>query len=167
MIKLTQAGDTLVEVTIAMAIFGLVLASSFLLGMTAIRVGESAKERSQAAQIAQEQAEALRSFRDETAWGQFVGNPILIAGNATAFNMTADSGSWLPDNSAQPYTATINGQPSIYKVAITTTAPVTSSSCEVDFNITVTWPGAGSQPPNQINFVDALTDPTATPGGCT
>ena len=63
-----QRGDTLVEVTIALAILVMVLLSSFNLASYAFRLGEQAKERTQASQLAQEQAEALRNYRDNHPW---------------------------------------------------------------------------------------------------
>ena len=67
-----ERGDTLIEVTFALAILGFVLLSSTVIAMTAFRMGQTARERSQIAAEAQEQMEALRSFRDNHSWGEFM-----------------------------------------------------------------------------------------------
>ena len=70
--KLNQRGETLIEVTIALIIIGLVLLSAYVLTTRAFQLGQSAKERSQAAQLLQKQAEGLRSIRDQSStWDAF------------------------------------------------------------------------------------------------
>ncbi len=69
--KLNQRGDTLVEVTMALAILALVLTGAFVMANKAFRLGQDAKERSQIVGDAQQQAEALQSFRDSHKWSEF------------------------------------------------------------------------------------------------
>lgn len=66
-----QKGDTLIEVVIATVIIGVILFSAYTLSTKAFQLGQSAKERSQATQVLQEQAEALRSLRDSGTWTNF------------------------------------------------------------------------------------------------
>jgi prepilin-type N-terminal cleavage/methylation domain-containing protein len=66
-----QRGDTLIEVTIALAILGFVLLGATAIAAMAFRTGQTARERTQVAATAQEQLEALRSFRDNHTWGEF------------------------------------------------------------------------------------------------
>jgi type II secretory pathway pseudopilin PulG len=66
-----ERGDTLVEVTMALAILALVLTSAFAIANKAYRIGQDAKERSQLVGDAQQQAEALQSFRDSHTWHDF------------------------------------------------------------------------------------------------
>lgn len=68
-----ERGDTLIEVTFALAILGFVLLGSTAIAATAFRTGQTARERTQVAQAAQEQLEALRSFRDNHTWNEFRG----------------------------------------------------------------------------------------------
>ncbi len=70
--RLNERGDTLVEVTIALAILALVLSSAFAAANRAFLLGQDAKERSQLVGDAQQQAEALQSFRDSHRWTEFV-----------------------------------------------------------------------------------------------
>ncbi|HSX01674.1 MAG TPA: prepilin-type N-terminal cleavage/methylation domain-containing protein [Candidatus Saccharimonas sp.] len=72
-----ERGDTLIEVTLALAILALVLSATLAAANHAYALGQNAKERSQMVSDAQQQAEALESFRDSYRWAQFV------AGNAT------------------------------------------------------------------------------------
>ncbi len=67
----SEVGDTLIEVTFALAILGFVLLSSTVIATTAFRTGQTAKERTQVSQAAQAQMEALRSFRDNHTWSEF------------------------------------------------------------------------------------------------
>lgn len=66
-----QKGDTLIEVVIATVIIGVILFSAYSLSTKAFQLGQSSKERSQATQVLQEQAEALRSLRDSETWTEF------------------------------------------------------------------------------------------------
>lgn len=66
-----QEGDTLIEVVIATVIIGVILFSAYSLSTKAFQLGQSSKERSQATQVLQEQAEALRSLRDSETWTEF------------------------------------------------------------------------------------------------
>lgn len=63
-----QRGDTLVEVTFAVVILSAVIVSAFFLAGRALRQQQSAKERTQAANIQQEQAEGLRNLRDNSGF---------------------------------------------------------------------------------------------------
>jgi hypothetical protein len=69
---LNEQGDTLVEVTLALAILAMVLTGAFTAANKAFLLGQDAKERSQLVSEAQQQAEALQSFRDSHAWAEFV-----------------------------------------------------------------------------------------------
>ncbi len=67
-----QRGDTLIEVIIATVIIGVVLLSAYTLGSKAFQLGRSARERSQAIQLLQAQAEGLTALRNKAAsWQSF------------------------------------------------------------------------------------------------
>jgi type II secretory pathway pseudopilin PulG len=62
----------LIEVTFSLAILGTVLLGSTAVAALAYRMGQTARERTTVSQQAQEQMEALRSFRDNaTNWQDF------------------------------------------------------------------------------------------------
>src|SRR5687768_17366191 len=62
-----EAGDTIIEVVIATVIMGVILFSAYGLSNQSVKQGVIARERSQAAQLAQEQAEGLRALRDSAS----------------------------------------------------------------------------------------------------
>jgi Tfp pilus assembly protein PilV len=59
-----QNGDTLVEVTFAIAILTVVLVTAYNIASVTVHTGLQARERTEAAKIAQDQAEQLRGWRD-------------------------------------------------------------------------------------------------------
>lgn len=66
-----QRGFTLIEITLSLAILAAVLASSFALSSRAFRQGRDARSRVVATNLAQEQIEGLRNFRDNNDWAGF------------------------------------------------------------------------------------------------
>ncbi len=68
----SQSGDTIIEVTMALAILAVVLMSATLVTTRAFRLGQTARERTTMAEAAQGQAEELRSFRDNHTWSEFL-----------------------------------------------------------------------------------------------
>lgn len=62
--RLDQRGETLVEVVMALGVLSLVLVSSYALATGTFRMGRGAGERTQAVNYLQQQAEALRTYRD-------------------------------------------------------------------------------------------------------
>jgi len=66
-----QRGDTLVEITVALAILGVVLVSAYVLSTRGYQLGQTSKERSELVLAAQAQAEALISYRDNVSWNTF------------------------------------------------------------------------------------------------
>jgi prepilin-type N-terminal cleavage/methylation domain-containing protein len=96
MIKLGQRGDTLIEVTMALAIIGMVITGAFVLSDKALQLGLTARERSQMVSAAQEQAETLISYRDSNDWPTFsqkIGSLITSSGK---FHMAVSGGVWSP-----------------------------------------------------------------------
>jgi type II secretory pathway pseudopilin PulG len=69
LVMLGERGDTLIEVTFALAILGAVLLGCTSVAAAAYRLGQTARERTSVAEVAQEQMEALRSFRDNSLSG--------------------------------------------------------------------------------------------------
>lgn len=91
MIDRRQAGDTLVEVAIALTILASVLSAAFVVSNRVTRLGISARERTQAINLIQEQAEALKSFRDSRSWTSFQAG--IPGGN---FHFVPGAGGWVP-----------------------------------------------------------------------
>lgn len=140
-----EHGDTLIEVVFAITIMGSVLISSAALSSLAYRSGISARERTQAANIAQGQAEALRNLRDTarescipsgcSGWNQFRLLIAMPAPDTTSdFCMVKESsGSWVYETN-----------PSLCKqgrfsVLIKGVQPDPTDQDLIDFDITVSW----------------------------
>jgi Tfp pilus assembly protein PilV len=102
----SERGDTLIEVTIALSILSFVLISSTSIATSAFRLGQTAENRTQVADVAQEQMEALRSFRDNNdngsgnqTWATTFEPDINSANGANGFHMQLTSGAnpaWVP-----------------------------------------------------------------------
>ncbi|MBW4061310.1 hypothetical protein HJC99_01920 [Candidatus Saccharibacteria bacterium] len=97
----SERGDTLVEVTFALGIMATVLISATLVGVRALNLGRSARERVQLVNVATAQAEALRSFRDNTLWNQFVAGGTVGALHFTGVTNTLGSSCRLPSLAGQ------------------------------------------------------------------
>ena len=158
-----QAGDTLVEVTMALAILSLVLLSSSVLAARAFSLGGAARQQEIAANLIQQQAEALRNYRDSNIddqngvnrnWPQFIVATGPLVG---PFYMRSQSNSWTPAaiGAGGPFT---NG---IYQISITSTAVPGTSSDEMKYDITALWQSdggaAGSCPANPAYHGNCLT----------
>lgn len=107
--RLDERGETLVEVVMALAILSLVLVSSYALATSTFRQGRGAGERTQAVNYLQQQAEALRTYRNGIGgdWHQFAqsvgpytagGSTDPKPGSDPVFCMTKDvtSNTWKP-----------------------------------------------------------------------
>lgn len=71
-----ERGETLVEVVMALGVLSLVLVSSYALATGTFRLGRGAGQRTQAVNYLQQQAEALRSYRNSTNWDDTFVNKI-------------------------------------------------------------------------------------------
>jgi len=75
----------MIEVAFALAILAAVLVGASVVASLAFRSGQTARERTQVSDLAQQQMEALRSFRDNHTWDEFRGgNSGTYAGVDTA-----------------------------------------------------------------------------------
>jgi prepilin-type N-terminal cleavage/methylation domain-containing protein len=84
----SQRGDTLIEVTIALAILAMVLAGSTAVAVKAFQVGQTGRERTAIVEAAQAQMEAVRSFRDGHTWDEFLnGSPTPPSYNGVLSNL--------------------------------------------------------------------------------
>lgn len=140
----SDRGDTLIEVTIALSILSVVLLSSTTVVALAFRTGQTARERTVVAEAAQQQMEALRSFRDNTTdWGTFIGD---IDPVATGFHMQLVTASgttqWVPTagalnatNLAASGMNAANWVPTATMTLTTTTPPGPIQNCGYDFTL--------------------------------
>ncbi len=133
---LNQRGDMLVEVTMALAVLAAVLLTALNVANKAFGVSNSAKERSVASGLLQEQAERLRNYRDSHVWGGATGTYATIQGvgfSPTKFHM---------DPAAPGANCLTSG---IYNVCVVATDKSTPAPAKnkLLFDITVNWSGVG------------------------
>lgn len=167
-----QRGDTLIEVVIATVIIGTILFSAYTLSTKAFQVGQSAKERTQAAELLQRQAEGIRALRDNSAsWDAFYSQINSI--DRSAFHVTGSSSQWQlvnntdPDGYWQPgCTSPCVGQDAnvatYYRIKVSATYEQDPNSpVDVDkmiFTVDIFWPRLGSGPQETSQLIFKLTD---------
>ncbi|HEY2004243.1 MAG TPA: hypothetical protein VGH44_03955 [Candidatus Saccharimonadia bacterium] len=174
-----EGGDTLIEVTFALAILGFVLLGSTAVAAMAFRVGQTARERTTVSEQAQEQMEALRSFRDNSlamsgGWGAFqagaggcsgggycgvVNVPkgqCHFDGSIRCFHMAQSGGAnnqWVPVSNSLTYPAGgLTVPTSVVEIAIVPPANPTSQQCAYDFELHYSFTpiGGGIDDANRI-----------------
>ncbi len=90
-----RRGDTLIEVVFALAILATILTVVTSGAITAWRTSRAAGERAQASALANEQAEALRAYRNGIDWASL--SPVLGDGEFYMKLSTPDGlGEWVP-----------------------------------------------------------------------
>ena len=163
-----QVGDTLVEVTFAAVILSAVLVSCFALANLAYRQGARAQERAQAANLAQEQYEALRTVRDSNPWDAVNGfaNQIttVTSGTTTCSDGTSgkcfylykditNGGKWALASGSYAPTQGGSSAPGVQRVSIkvdnTVTAADGTTAYKV-FGITAAWDPRGGSGPKEL-----------------
>lgn len=168
LVKGSERGDTLIEVTIALAILGFVLLGATAIGAAAFRTGQTARERTQVAAGAQQQLEALRSFRDNHTWSEFrtgrscgsvtgycgvdqvLTTPCQFDASRRCFHMelaptTAGTTEWIPRTGS----VAANVPTSIIEISTSTSA---TSECGYDFLLQYSFEplGGGTKASNRI-----------------
>lgn len=148
--RLDQRGETLVEVVMALGILSLVLVSSYALATGTFRLGRGAGDRTQAVSYLQQQAEALRTYRNEHDWDTFDRTVGSYTPKGSTFCMTIDdTRHWNPGTTG----CVING----VTLSIHPTA-VGSPRKQYDFELVATW--NDSRGKNNVRITTTLTDQT-------
>lgn len=147
--KLTQRGDTLVEVLIAIAILSFVLASSYAVTSRAIRLGQSARERAQGVAFVSQQAEIIQSYASRD-WDNFINEVQAVPGVTGHFELDT----WEPAPAELTIPASFQNAAADYKVSYARDIDIVSGDVrQVIFKIKSTWV------PIQSIGVDAAGDP--------
>jgi type II secretory pathway pseudopilin PulG len=160
-------GDTLIEVMFAVVILSAVLISCFALANTAFRQGGRAQERAQAANLAQEQYEALRAYRDGTGWAGFYAdtNGAISGPPCNCFHLEKVAGVWKP---VADVTQPIQGDESVVAANGTVKTWITKdyiygpalSPAYVTYGIHVSWQPPGTGPLEYVEMKASLADLT-------
>jgi Tfp pilus assembly protein PilV len=134
--RLDERGETLVEVVMALGILSLVLVTSYALATGTFRLGRGAGERTQAVNYLQQQAEALRTYRNQTDWGTtFVNTMSGLTANGATFCMKLNDTDkkWLPVASSDPAC-------SIDDIKLTIASPTTGNTATLyEFKLSANW----------------------------
>jgi prepilin-type N-terminal cleavage/methylation domain-containing protein len=150
-----QSGDTLIEVIIAITIIGTILTSAITLSTRAIRLGIAARERSQAAQLLQQQAEGLRSLRDTMAWTDF--RTAIDSSCASTFHVERfepSPGVFQWRTASGPYAPVIDGQPTVFNIQIASACSPLPQPNLRTFTITANWERIGGGTDQSILYTN-------------
>jgi len=166
--KLNQRGDTLIEVAIAIVIVGTILFSAYVLSSKAFQLGQSAKERSQAVQLAQQQAEGLRSLRDNQSWASLASEIRSKPQDASGYfhfhiekSNSGGSDKWSIVASSSDGTAEYKplGSDSFYRTEIAAKLlPNSVASDKLEARVFVQWERFGTGTPETTELFMKLTD---------
>jgi len=149
-----KRGDTLVEVTVALAILGTTIISAYGLMNRAIQLNQTAKERVELVTAAMQQAEALEYYRDNKSWTVFTAG----FGTLSTFHMVK-SGSpvtWAPVT-GDLNDATDTSLPPGYAIRVTPSQD-SSGPNMYNFKITYTAPSASGSVANSSDIYLKLTN---------
>jgi type II secretory pathway pseudopilin PulG len=113
--KLNAAGDTIVEVLIAMAVVSLVLASAFVVVSRTLRNAQQAREHTEALQLLQGQLEQAKALAKTPGNQIFTGSTVFCISSTGTF--VAIGGSTLPAAS-YPAQCSVGAVAGGYKVGI-------------------------------------------------
>jgi prepilin-type N-terminal cleavage/methylation domain-containing protein len=122
----TQAGDTLIEVMIAMAIIGLVIAVSYSTANRALQVGRRAQERTEALKEAESQIETLKSIGGLTGANDIFST---IAGGPTDPSFCVSASGIVEQNNVNPDIFASGVNLDVAPVGVPTGAITYNSAC--------------------------------------
>ncbi len=142
-----QAGDTLVEVVFSIAIISVTLVSAFNVANNSYRIGVQSRERIEAANLAQEQAEMLRAWRDQNITNS-APDPVVPTGSFANFRVVRTPAGFSPAACAAPPGGCNVGVSGRYRLSVSsagvgTDFPATAGSEGRRYTITVNWTRVG------------------------
>lgn len=106
-IKLHQAGDTIVEVMVSLAIISMVLGASYAVANRSLRGVQTAQERTEASQIAQTLIETVKQYatKDDPSVFPAINSNVCFSSNLTDIspNPPGTRVAPVPFNAANPF----------------------------------------------------------------
>jgi type II secretory pathway pseudopilin PulG len=151
--KKSPAGDTMVEVVVAISIMGLALGSAYALSNRSFHTAQSTQERTEALSLVEGQVEFLRNAGFNITGSNSIG--AIIAFAASGPFCFIDQG-----NNAGNYVSATNdycedygptGTNSLYDISVSYCGLTCTEPQEV-FTIRADWAAAGSGRPNNITL---------------
>jgi prepilin-type N-terminal cleavage/methylation domain-containing protein len=140
--KLTQQGDTIIEVLVVIAIVALVLGGAYASARRSFITTQQTQERSEAAKYSEEQLERLRVAADDPD------NAIFGSAGSSAFCLIS-TGETRTAGSAPCGVGTDNR----YKLSITRTQATVNGGTHYTFRVRTTWDLVGA---NDIRDTDEI-----------
>lgn len=175
---LNQTGDTLVEVALSMAILGAIISTAYGLSNRAVRLGQEAKERNEAAQLQQYQSEALRNFRDNYGFTELtarLNTKMLNASERADDNPCESSGTialkrfYVSLTSTKKWQfVTDNSTTGVYRQCVTVRAEkfsTTGALQQIRIDSHIDWDPIGGGEKNRSVLTTYLADTTRIPSG--
>jgi len=165
-----QAGDTIIEVLLAIVIISVVIAGAYQATNSGLRIGQNAIERTQASQLTSAQAEALRTLRDlkdsnsqaATTWNSIVAKVTSTSPSANVCNSgggTPTAGSspfWLNTSGASVVVTSGTTNSKYLKYWVEAYRPSVNSGY-IDFYINGCWQALGEPKLQDTGIVVRLT----------
>lgn len=169
--SIAQKGDTIIEVVIASAIIAATLTGALKISGRASRLGQAAKERTQAVGLIQGQAEALRNLRDNkvkvggAGWNSFINDigPVGLcsssipdrAPDAQSFYLAKSGSGWLKGGANQ----TTEGLFTVFIEACDDTdTALHAVGSKIRFDITAQWELIGGGPVEKTTITTHLVN---------
>lgn len=128
--RLSQAGDTIVEVIIAVSVVATILAGAFTVTTRSTRAVRDSEEHAEALQYLQQQVELLRAAASQS--GTLSGSPYLTSGFCLDGSLNV--------NQAGKPACQVGTVP--YDVSIVAPSGINANGT-TDFSFTATWPAIG------------------------
>lgn len=158
-----ERGDTIVEVVMAIALFGIAMITAYNIAYNSYRTGVSARERTQAAHLLQDQAEKLRRYRDQLAAQYYNSDTTNII---TASNFPSGDSHMPPQPAANltPIaggTSSCTGLPTC-QLKINSSISGSGRLAKVTATVSITWKGLVGNDDQTSSFSYVLTDTRAT-----
>jgi prepilin-type N-terminal cleavage/methylation domain-containing protein len=140
----SNAGDTLIEVMLAMAVIAMVLASGYNLAGKTIQAGQQAQERSEALKLAEGQVELIKAAAAKSRNTAYVSTPMFCLTNIdTRVNTGQAARPAIDADNFGQYNTCTAGPGGRYKIGITYAAATSGGVDQDTFTVTVRWDRLG------------------------
>jgi uncharacterized protein YegL/type II secretory pathway pseudopilin PulG len=168
----SERGDTLLEVVFALAILSMVLLSTTLVVTKSYRIGQTARERTIVSMFAQDHVEAVRNFRDNRKWRDFLygengSNGILNTAVSTSCRVTSPCMHMNLTTGLPVDGGTTSIVPTSYvEIVATPDDPVTPTKVNITVNYGFDNLGGGAANTNHISTTFADLTPQPQTSAC-
>lgn len=149
MIRLSQAGDTIVEVLIALTVVTSILGGAYITSNRSLNNNRQAQERGEALKIAESQLERLKSSVSSGNNAVFTASNSFCLDAANTLQSATIPADQLNNFDAYQTACTVQGGGPIYYTAVTRSGADT-------FTVTIRWDRAGGNGRDNISLIYRL-----------